>query len=285
MSHLTKRWLAPAGFAILLTAAPWAGAETPAAGAPAAGAPAAAHPSPKPHAALPAAANSKSEDQKTVYEMGVLLSRGLDTFQLSEAEFDALKAGLSDGFHQRAGAAEANAWMPKVQALQRNRVGVAAQREKEAGQAYLAKAATAPGAQRMAGGLLYIPLAPGSGASPTASDEVKVNYEGRLIDGTVFDSSIKHGQPANLSVAGVIPCWTEALKVMKVGGKSRIVCPSDLAYGDRGALPLIRPGATLEFDVELLEVHPATSAADTKPAEPGANMAGANAPGAASGTK
>lgn len=268
MRHLTKRWLGPSGFAILLAAAPWAGADTPASGAAVSGAPTVPHAAVRPHGAAPSAADGKSEDQKTIYEMGVLLSRGLDTFQLSEAEFDALKAGLADGFHQRAGTAEANAWMPKVQALQRSRVAVAAQREKEAGQAYLARAAASPGAQRMAGGLLYIPLAQGSGASPVSTDEVKVNYEGRLIDGTVFDSSIKHGQPADLSVAGVIPCWSEALKVMKVGGKSRIICPSDLAYGDRGALPLIRPGATLEFDVELLEVHPG-AAADGKPAANG----------------
>jgi len=94
-------------------------------------------------------------------------------------------------------------------------------------------------------------------ASPTRADQVKVNYEGRLIDGTIFDSSIKRGQAATLPLAGVIPCWTEALQLMKVGGKSRIICPSELAYGDRGALPTIKPGATLEFDVELLDVAPA----------------------------
>jgi hypothetical protein len=84
-----------------------------------------------------------------------------------------------------------------------------------------------------------------------------VNYEGRLTDGTVFDSSAQHGgQPATLGVGNIIPCWTEALQLMKVGGKSRIVCPSGLAYGDRGAPPKIKPGATLEFDIELVSIEP-----------------------------
>jgi FKBP-type peptidyl-prolyl cis-trans isomerase len=97
----------------------------------------------------------------------------------------------------------------------------------------------------------------GAGPSPTHSDRVKVNYEGRLIDGTVFDSSAQHGgQPATLAVGGIIPCWTEALQLMKVGGKSRIICPAALAYGDRGAPPKIKPGSTLEFDIELVSIEP-----------------------------
>jgi FKBP-type peptidyl-prolyl cis-trans isomerase FkpA len=254
MSDLTKGWPIAAAIAAM-AATSWASAVSPAATISAV-----PRPTAEAHTAAAPAAESRSDNQKTVYEMGVLLSRGLDSFQLSESEFEALRAGLADGFQQRASAAEARAYMPKVQALQHERAAAGAQHEKEAGQAYLAKvAAASPGAQRLAGGLLYIPLAPGRGASPGTSDEVKVNYEGRLIDGTVFDSSSKRGQAANFSLTGVIPCWTEALKVMKVGGTSRIICPADLAYGDRGALPLIRPGATLEFDVELLEVHPAAT--------------------------
>lgn len=209
-------------------------------------------------AAAPKAARTatatRTDEEKTLYELGVLLSRGLDTFQLSEAEFNDVKAGLADGYHQRASDADADAYMPKVQALQRARSTVAAEREKEAGRAYLAKAAAQPGARKMASGLLYVPIAQGTGATPSRADQVKVNYEGRLIDGTVFDSSIKRGQPSELSVAGVIPCWSEVLQLMKVGEKGRIICPADLAYGDRGALPKIRPGATLVFDVELLDV-------------------------------
>lgn len=200
------------------------------------------------------ATRAAADEQKTFYELGVLLNGGLDTFQLSEAEFNQVRAGLTDSYHQRTSSVDAQAYMPKVQALQQARALVVAQREKDAGQIYLDKAAAQPGAKRMPSGLLYVPIAKGTGATPTRADHVRVNYEGRLIDGTLFDSSKRRNQPAELSVAGVIPCWSEALELMKVGDKSKIVCPADLAYGDHGALPNIKPGATLEFDIELLDV-------------------------------
>ena len=129
--------------------------------------------------------------------------------------------------------------------------------EKQNGQAYLDKAAAQPGAKRTASGLLYIPIAEGSGASPTPADRVKVHYTGKLIDGTVFDSSVRRGQPATFGLNQIIACWQEGLQLMKAGGKARIVSPSKLAYGDGGAPPDIPPGATLDFDIELLEVLPA----------------------------
>jgi len=199
---------------------------------------------------------SETEQDKTLYALGVLLSRNLETFQLSEAEFAHVRAGLTDGFHKKADAAAAEASMSQIQALQRTRAAALAQRERDQGQAYLDKAASAAGATKTTTGLLYVPVVVGSGPTPARTDRVKVNYEGRLIDGTVFDSSAQHGQAATLSVAGIIPCWTEALQLMKVGGKSRIVCPATLAYGDRGAPPKILPGATLEFDIELLSIEP-----------------------------
>jgi FKBP-type peptidyl-prolyl cis-trans isomerase FkpA/FKBP-type peptidyl-prolyl cis-trans isomerase FklB len=97
-------------------------------------------------------------------------------------------------------------------------------------------------------------ITPGTGASPKATDTVKVNYEGKLTDGTVFDSSVQRGEPVTFPLNKVIKCWTEAVQLMKVGGKSRLICPSDLAYGDRGAPPQIKPGATLVFEVELLGI-------------------------------
>jgi FKBP-type peptidyl-prolyl cis-trans isomerase len=145
--------------------------------------------------------------------------------------------------------------MPKIQALQAAREASSADGEKKSGEAYLAKAAAEPGAQKTASGLVYSSVTEGTGASPKATDVVKVHYKGTTIDGKVFDSSIERNEPATFPLNGVIPCWTEGVQLMKVGGKSRLICPSDTAYGDRGAPPDIKPGATLIFEVELLGIE------------------------------
>lgn len=120
--------------------------------------------------------------------------------------------------------------------------------------AYLDKAAAEPGATRTPSGLVYKELKPGTGASPSATDVVKVHYRGTLLDGTEFDSSYKRNEPAQFPLNQVIPCWTEGVQKMKIGGKSRLVCPSSIAYGDRGSPPVIPGGATLIFEVELLGI-------------------------------
>jgi FKBP-type peptidyl-prolyl cis-trans isomerase FkpA len=119
---------------------------------------------------------------------------------------------------------------------------------------YLEKAAAEPGAVRTASGLVYRELKAGSGASPSASDVVKVHYRGTLVDGTEFDSSYKRNEPATFPLNRVIPCWTEGVQKMKVGGKSQLVCPAGIAYGDRGSPPVIPGGATLIFEIELLGI-------------------------------
>jgi FKBP-type peptidyl-prolyl cis-trans isomerase FkpA/FKBP-type peptidyl-prolyl cis-trans isomerase FklB len=129
-----------------------------------------------------------------------------------------------------------------------------AEGEKKAGAAYLAKAAAEPGATRTVSGAIVQTLKEGSGPTPTAADTVKVHYHGTLVDGTVFDSSVARGEPATFPLDGVIQCWTEGVQQIKVGGKIRLVCPADIAYGDRGSPPVIKPGATLIFEVELLEI-------------------------------
>jgi FKBP-type peptidyl-prolyl cis-trans isomerase FkpA len=124
------------------------------------------------------------------------------------------------------------------------------------GQAYLDKAAAEPGAVKTGSGLVYRELRAGTGASPAPNDTVKVNYRGTLVDGTEFDSSYKRNEPISFPLSGVIPCWTEGVQKMKVGGKSQLVCPSSIAYGDRGSPPVIPGGATLIFEVELLGIGP-----------------------------
>ena len=110
-------------------------------------------------------------------------------------------------------------------------------------------------------------LTPGTGPSPVASDTVKVHYTGTLTDGTVFDSSVKRKEPATFPLGGVIKCWTEGVQKMKVGEKAKLTCPSDLAYGDNGRPPTIPGGATLIFEVELLDITHAQDD-DVDPAAP-----------------
>jgi FKBP-type peptidyl-prolyl cis-trans isomerase FkpA len=120
--------------------------------------------------------------------------------------------------------------------------------------AYLEKAAAEPGAVKTASGLVYRELRAGTGGSPTASDAVTVNYRGTLVDGTEFDSSYKRNEPATFPLGQVIPCWTEGVQKMKVGGKSQLVCPASIAYREQGSPPMIPGGATLIFEVELLRI-------------------------------
>jgi len=149
---------------------------------------------------------------------------------------------------------ELNDYRPKIQQLAQARAAAVAAVEKQAAQEFLTKAAAATGAKKTDSGLVYLELTPGTGEQPKTTDKVKVHYQGTLTDGTVFDSSIQRGQPATFPLNGVIKCWTEGLQLMKVGGKSKLVCPSDIAYGDRGSPPKIKPGAALVFEVELLEI-------------------------------
>ncbi|MCB1956217.1 MAG: FKBP-type peptidyl-prolyl cis-trans isomerase [Rhodocyclaceae bacterium] len=142
----------------------------------------------------------------------------------------------------------------KVNELAQARRAAAAKVTAEKGKAVLADAAAQKGAVKAASGFVYVPLTEGTGAQPGGSDVVKVNYRGTLPDGTEFDSSYSRNEPTTFPLDGVIKCWTEGVAMMKVGGKARLTCPAETAYGDRGAGRVIPPGATLIFEVELLEV-------------------------------
>ena len=196
----------------------------------------------------------KSDEDKTFYALGLALGPQLAPFSLSAAELELVKAGMSDAVLNKERKVDLKAFMPKVQQLAQSRGAAAAVEEKKAGQAFLDKAAAEKGVTKTASGLLYSEIKPGTGEQPKATDKVKVHYKGTLTDGTVFDSSIERGEPATFPLNGVIKCWTEGVQLMKVGGKSKLVCPSDIAYGDHGSPPKIKPGATLVFEVELLEI-------------------------------
>lgn len=204
------------------------------------------------------AAELKTEEDKTLYALGAAIGRNVAGFDLTEAELEKVKAGLSDAALHKQPQLDPTTYFPKIQELHNTRMAAAAVIEKKAGDAYLEKAATAKGATKTDTGLVYSVIKEGTGAAPQATDVVKVHYHGTLPDGKVFDSSVDRKEPATFPLNGVIPCWTEGVQLMKVGGKSRLVCPSSIAYGDRGSPPDIKPGATLIFDVELLAIEKKT---------------------------
>jgi FKBP-type peptidyl-prolyl cis-trans isomerase FkpA len=247
---------------IFLPAILWAQTPTPPA-QPAQSKPAAAATTaPKPAGAKPAAPGvvkrpapapkPMTDEEKTVYALGLSMYRSLGQFDLSPAELVILKKALTDASAGKP-AVDIETWGPKIQGLAASRAERTAAKQKTLSAAFLAKAAAEAGAQKTDSGMVYRELRPGAGESPKAMDTVKVNYRGTLVDGTEFDSSYKRGEPAQFPLNGVIKCWTEGVQKMKVGGKSQLVCPADLAYGD-GGRPGIPGGATLVFEIELLQI-------------------------------
>ncbi len=202
----------------------------------------------------PAQAEDLSDDEKTFYYMGIATEQNLRAFTLSDEEFDLLIRGLREAYAGKPLELDDAIYLPKLQALGRQRMKQAADAEKLKAHAFLAEAAQRKGAIRTESGLIYTEITAGSGDSPGPSATVKVNYHGTLRDGTVFDSSTKRGSPFEFKLDAVIPCWQEGVARMKVGGKSLIICPPEIAYGERGAPPLIPGNAALSFEVELLEI-------------------------------
>jgi FKBP-type peptidyl-prolyl cis-trans isomerase FkpA len=196
-----------------------------------------------------------TDDQKTLYALGVNIGKQIGVFKLSAAELEQVKKGLSDAVLEKKLAIDFDTQAPKINTFAQARMSAGSAKTKEAGAAFADKAAKEKGAEKTASGLVYLSLKDGTGASPAASDTVSVHYKGTLIDGKEFDSSYKRNAPAEFALSGVIKCWTEGVQKMKVGGKARLICPSSIAYGDGGAPGgSIPPGSTLNFEVELLSI-------------------------------
>jgi FKBP-type peptidyl-prolyl cis-trans isomerase FkpA/FKBP-type peptidyl-prolyl cis-trans isomerase FklB len=205
-------------------------------------------------AAMAADPTPKTEEQKTLYAVGLAVSDGLAPFNLDKSELELVKAGMTDGVLHKKPKVDVNEYRVKIQELHRTRLASAAESGKKSGKAYADKLAAQKDVTRTQSGMLFSDLKKGTGATPAETDNVKVHYKGMLIDGAVFDSSVERGEPVTFGLNQVIRCWTEGLQLMKVGGKGKLVCPSDIAYGDNGRPPKIPPGATLVFEVELLEI-------------------------------
>jgi FKBP-type peptidyl-prolyl cis-trans isomerase FkpA len=243
--------------ALLLAQTP---APAPKAPAPAAPKPAATAPrpaAPRPATASAAAVKPVTDDDKVIYSLGLSIYKSLGQFDLSPAEMELVKQAISDAVANKP-AVDIEKYGPMIQTLASARASRVAGREKEASAAFISKAAAAPGAVKTDSGMIYHDMTVGTGASPKATDTVKVNYRGTLTNGNEFDSSYKRNMPIEFPLNGVIPCWTEGVQRMKVGGKAQLVCPSDLAYGDQGRPPVIPGGATLVFEVELLDISAPT---------------------------
>lgn len=207
----------------------------------------------------------ETDDQKVLYAAGALLAQNVKDWNLKPEELIFVVQGLQDVASGKKPAVNLDELRPKIQAFSKARAATAAVAEKKAAEPFLQKAAAEKGAKKTASGLVIQSQKAGSGASPKESDRVKVHYHGTLLDGSVFDSSVDRGEPVTFPLNGVIPCWTEGLQLMKVGEKAKLVCPSEIAYGDTGAPPRIKPGATLVFDVELLGIEPAAKLAEPAP--------------------
>lgn len=204
--------------------------------------------------ALPALAADKpmSEEQKSLYAIGLIMARQLDVFALTPAEFELVKQGLADGMSGKP-LVDADAYTKNVQELAIARRDARGQKLVAGAKEFIDKAAREKGAVRTASGLVFLSLREGSGAGPAIGDMVKAQYRGTFIDGKEFDSSYKRGQPAEFQLAGAVKCWTEGIQMMKPGGKARLVCPPETAFGKAGS-GIIPANATLVYEIELLEV-------------------------------
>lgn len=252
---------------LALCAAPLAAADAPA--------PAAAHAS-KP-AAKPAAKASKkaaasheafkTEDERTFYAYGYRVGQNLTSTNPSAAEANAIAQGLKDAITGKPEAVSMAVYLPKVGPMATKRLAAKAELVKAKGKEYADKFAKQEGVKPIPMGGFIQTLREGTGAMPTADDTVKVNYRGTLTDGTEFDSSYKRNEPAQFPLRNVIPCWTNGVAMMKVGGKAKLVCPSDVAYGDQGHPPVIPGGATLTFEIELLDIVKPEAPAAAAPVE------------------
>ena len=204
--------------------------------------------------ALPAYAadEKKADDQKTFYAIGQVMARQLAVFDMSQDEMDQVLKGVKDGVESKA-PFDVEPYKAKIQQLALSRRNAQGEKLAAKTKEFVEKAAKEKDAVKTPSGLIYKSLKEGTGTSPAATDKVKVNYRGTLIDGKEFDSSYASGHPVEFGLNQVIKCWTEGLQKMKVGGKAQLICPADLAYGERGS-GQIPANATLVFEVELLDI-------------------------------
>lgn len=206
----------------------------------------------------------KTDDERAIYTIGFLMGRNLSPFDMTPAEAKIVQAGLADSVLNKDPKVDVRFYQPRVNEILGKRLEAANARkekamasvaapEKEKGRVFTEKWVKENKPQAIPGGGWYLETKAGSGPIPSKTATIKAHYRGTTVDGKEFDSSYKRGAPTEFSLDGVIKCWTNGISMMKVGGQAKLVCPSDVAYGDPGR-PGIKPGATLIFEVELVEI-------------------------------
>lgn len=197
----------------------------------------------------------ETDEQKMLYVLGMVLGSQLTDAELTEEELAAVFIGISDSAQGRDSQVDIDEYGPRMQEFMQAKVSARANQEALEAAAFIEQQAAMDGSTLTDSGIVITEIEAGDGESPTADDVVMVHYHGTLRDGTVFDSSVERGEPATFPLGGVIPCWTEGVQTMQVGGTSRLVCPGNLAYG---ASPPpgsgIPANAALIFEVELLDI-------------------------------
>ena len=191
---------------------------------------------------------------RATYSYGYTIGKTISSLGFSESELKQVLSGFEDGARGHKAPFAVDKYQDQIRELIEGHLVAMAVKEKALGKAYGEKFSKHAGVKPLDGGGWYRIEKQGDGEMATPDDTVKVNYRGKLIDGTEFDSSYKRGEPATFPLKGVIPCWTNGVSKLRVGGKATLVCPSDAAYGDHGHPPVIPGGATLIFDVELLDI-------------------------------
>jgi FKBP-type peptidyl-prolyl cis-trans isomerase FkpA len=194
-----------------------------------------------------------TEDERVLYTLGQYLGQNVVDAGLSEEELAPVMAGLSDSALRRPSRVDLDQYGSILPIFMQQRIMATSQTDLANASEFMEEQAALPGATRTDSGIVIQEITAGTGAQPAADDTVTVHYHGTLPNGQVFDSSVQRGEPATFPLDQVIPCWSEAVQTLKVGGKSRLVCPPDLAYGPGGA-PGIPGNSPLVFEVELLEI-------------------------------
>jgi FKBP-type peptidyl-prolyl cis-trans isomerase FkpA len=216
-------------------------------------------------AVMPKPAAPKYDAAHTLYMYGLAVGRNIAGIGFTDAELQQIFKGMKDGALEKNATADVAPEKANISDLISTHVEAKVPKNKAKGSAFAEKFAKEDGVMAIPNGGWYKIIKEGDGAAPKADDTVKVNYRGTLIDGYEFDSSYKRGEPATFPLKGVIPCWTNGVAQLKVGGKAKLVCPSDAAYGDRGEPRAgIQGGATLVFEVELLDIVKPEAKPDAK---------------------